>query len=112
LPGQSFLKLIRVDGCNSSANRFTGANHIESLLAMQNPTQAATIEKQWRCADTCPRDDAYLNAVKRNRSGYGLDTSNAFHTREIWKKEVDQIARQLCDGMSTSVLRMAHSGLF
>jgi hypothetical protein len=112
LPRQSFLKLIRVDGCNSSANRFTAANHIESVLPMHNPTQAATIEKQWRCADTCPRDDAYLNAVKRNRSGYGPDTPSAFHAGEIWKKVVDQVARQLCDGMSSSVLCMAHSGLF
>jgi hypothetical protein len=79
---------------------------------MHNPTQTATIEKQWRCADTCPRDDAYLNAVKRNRSGYGADTPSAFHTGEIWQKVVDQVARQLCDGMSSSVLRMVHSGLF
>jgi hypothetical protein len=112
LPSQSFLKLIRVDGCNSSANRFTAANHIESVSAMHNPTQTATIEKQWRCADTCQRDDAFLNAVKRNRSGYGPDTPSAFHTGEIWKKVVDQVARQLCDGMSSSVLRMVHSGLF
>src|ERR1700739_3493763 len=83
LPGQSFLKLIRVDGCNSPANRFTAPNRIESVSAMHIPTQGATIEKQWRCADTCARDDAYLNAVKRNRSGQGPDTPSAFRAGEI-----------------------------